>query len=284
MRLSGACFEHWDRPQSPDPQPGPAAEPPQDGQIDPGLRQLLLDLSTEVGKASRSAGIRAKTGGRWLADMLLEAAPHLPMRDVTTLSHHYHGLEGEALADAMVRNAARSTMAVGAAGGALAAVSWAAPIALITIPAQIVVETLAVAAIEVKLVAELHEVYGLGITGTVSQRGTAYTVAWAARRGVSPFDPTSVTTAFGRAARERIQRRLVARTGRAMGMATPFLVGAAYGAWLNNRTLERLAESVRNDLRRRRPLHGGVSGGVMRHALRVVDVRQQRQHRAGGES
>ena len=46
--------------------------------------------------------------GRLLGQVLMDAAPHLPLRDRATLEAH-HGLSGEPLADALVRNAVRAT-------------------------------------------------------------------------------------------------------------------------------------------------------------------------------
>ena len=60
--------------------------------------------------------------------------------------------------------------AIGAAGGAVAAAEWAAMPVLVAVPLEVVVETLAVAAVEVKLVAELHAVYGVPVQGTGTQR------------------------------------------------------------------------------------------------------------------
>ena len=52
-----------------------------------------------------------------------------------------------------------------------------------------------------------------------------------------------------------------------MGIATPFLLGAAYGAWFNRKTTNDLADTLRLDLRRKRPLTGGLGGKMARRAL-----------------
>jgi hypothetical protein len=233
-------------------------------------RVLLRQIGLAAAISGRKAGVVAVASGRWFADTLLEAAPHLPVRDLATLRAHHKGLEGEALADALTRNATLATAAVGAGGGALAAVSWSTPVSLATVPLQLAVETLAVAVIEIKLVAELHEVYGLPVSGTGTQRGLTFAAAWANRRGVNPLDPVSAASVVTRATRARVQRRLVSRTGRSVGTATPFLIGAAYGAWLNRRTTADLADQMRLDLRRRRPLTGGLTGHLVRGALRAL--------------
>jgi hypothetical protein len=233
-------------------------------------RVLLRQIAVAAATSGRRAGVAALASGRWLTDTVLEAAPHLPVRDLDTLRRHHKGLDGEELADALTRNAALATAAVGAGGGALAAVSWSTPVSLATVPLQLAVETLAVAAIEIKLVAELHEVYALPVRGTGTQRGLAYAAAWANRSGVNPLDPKAAASVVTRATRVRVQRRLISRTGRSVGTATPFLLGAAYGAWLNRRTTSDLADRMRLDLRRKRPLSGGVAGHLVRGALRAL--------------
>ena len=98
-----------------------------DGSAEGGRREPLAALLQQIGVAAaismRKAGAVAVASGHWMGDSLLEAAPHIPMRDLEALRRHHHGLEGEALADVLTRNAALATAAVGAGGGALAAVS-----------------------------------------------------------------------------------------------------------------------------------------------------------------
>jgi hypothetical protein len=233
-------------------------------------RVLLRQIAMAAAASARQAGVAAVASGRWLTDTLIEVAPHVPVRDLETLRRHHRGLEGEALADALTRNASLASAAVGAGGGAVAAISWSTPVSLATVPLQLVVETLAVAAIEIKLVAELHEVYALPVYGTGTQRGLAFAAAWANRRGVNPLDPKAAASVLSRTTRARIQRRLVSRTGRSVGTATPFLLGAAFGAWFNRRNTAELAEQLRLDLRRRRPLTGGIAGHLVRRALRAA--------------
>jgi hypothetical protein len=212
--------------------------------------RALVRMSRIVGARTRSAGAKALTSGRMLADLLVEAAPHIPVRDLDTMVEHHHGLTGEALADALVKNATRATTSIGAAGGAVAAAEWAAMPLLITIPAEIVVETLAVAAVEVKLVAELHAVYGVPVPGTGSDRAMAFAGSWAARRGIDPLQPWTIPNVLGIAGRATLGKRLIARFARNLGTLIPFFVGAAIGASVNNGETKKLAESMRTDLRR----------------------------------
>ncbi|WP_433247832.1 hypothetical protein [Actinomadura nitritigenes] len=212
-------------------------------------RRLLGRLVRLLGQGARRAGAAGIGRGRWLADLLLEAAPHIPIRDLETLSRHHHGLSGEDLADNLVKVAGNATTAVGAAGGALAAVEFAAPPLLLTAPAQIAAETLVVAAIEVKLIAELHEVYGVSVQGTGTVRGAAFVTSWARQRGVNPLEGGTFTSALGSAAKAALRKRMMRTFGRHMTTMGPLLTGAAAGAALNRAATKALAAKVRQDLR-----------------------------------
>jgi hypothetical protein len=215
--------------------------------------RLLRRLASALASSARTAGAAAVLGGRWLADTLVEVAPRIPVRDLDTLRSHHGGLAGEELADALVRAASWATAAVGMAGGGFSALHYAAPPSLVTAPFRIVAETVTVAAIEVKLIAELHEVYGLAVPGGGTERGVAYVQAWAARRGVDPTQPGSLVTVLGAAAKHRLRRRIAGRLGRSLSTMGPLLTGAAAGGWVNHTETRRIAEQVRDDLRRRIP-------------------------------
>ena len=214
-------------------------------------RRLLAKLSAAVAQTARTAGGVAVLGGRWLVDLFLDVAPRIPVRSAETLREHYDGLTGEALADQLVVTASRATALVGAAGGALAAVEWAAPPTLLSMPIQVATETLVVAAIETKLVAELHEAYGLGVAGSGTQRGLSYVQSWADRRGVDPFNPLTFSHGLSGVAKRSIRNRLLARSGRMLTTYGPFLTGAVVGATVNRGETRKLGDKLRNDLRRR---------------------------------
>jgi hypothetical protein len=213
--------------------------------------RLLGRFARLMAASARRAGAAGIAGGRWMTDLVEQLAPHIPVRDLETLRAHHHGLEGEELADSLVRAAQRTTAGVGAAGGALAAVEFTAPPLLLTAPVQIVAETVVVATIEVKLIAELHEVYGIHIQGTGAARGALFLQAWAQQRGVDPLKPGSVTAALGVAARTGLRKRLTRTFGRHLTTLGPFLTGAVAGSALNRQATKRLADSVRSDLRGR---------------------------------
>ncbi|MBP2707060.1 hypothetical protein JOL79_25065 [Microbispora sp. RL4-1S] len=217
-------------------------------------RRLLGRLGASLAESARRARASKVGRGRWMADVFMNIAPRLPIRDLATLKEHHYGLTGEQLADDLVRTAGKATMAVGAVGGAVAAAEFVAPPLLLSAPAQIVAETLVVAAIEVKLIAELHEVYGVSVPGNGTQRATAFTLAWSRQRGVNPLAPGSATVALGTAAKTALRNRLMRTLGRNLTTLGPFLTGAVAGGALNRAATRRLAEAVRADLRRHRPL------------------------------
>ncbi|HEX2849726.1 MAG TPA: hypothetical protein VHN98_04200, partial [Acidimicrobiales bacterium] len=209
--------------------------------------------------SARAAGARAVASGQWLANVFLEVAPHVPIRDAATLREHHRGMSGAALAEELIRNASRVSAAVGAASGAMIGAEELAPPAWITVPFELVVETLIVAAVELKLVAELHEVYGRPVSGTGMERTLALVQAWAQRRGVTPGAVVrngGIGEALGRGTRNEVvrmvRRRLVARLGRNSASMAPLFAGVLAGAEVNRRATRSLGEAVIRDLATRR--------------------------------
>ncbi len=214
--------------------------------------RLLAGLTRLLGSGARAAGARAALSGQWLTDVVTEVSPHLPVRDLLTLREHHGGLSGDALAESLVRTASRATAAIGAAGGALSAAELAAPPTLLAAPVQLAAETLAVVAVELKLVAELHVVYGRAPLGTAGQVATAYLQSWAAQRGLDPRGGDGgLGSVLSTAARQQLRARIVRRLGRNMSTLAPFLAGALAGAELNRRDTRRLGDKLLGDLRRR---------------------------------
>ncbi|MGJ6968106.1 hypothetical protein ACSDR0_39980 [Streptosporangium sp. G11] len=236
---------------------GRLAEP---GDMDGAERRRLLGrLTKSLARGAQRAKASGESRGRWLTDVFMAVAPRIPIRDLRTLSEHHHGLTSEALADDLVRTATKGTMTVGAIGGAVAAAEFAAPPLLLSAPAQLVAETLVVAAIEVKLIAELHEVYGIQVPGTGSQRAMAFAMAWSKQRGVDPMAPGTMTVALGTAAKTALRNRLMRTLGRHLTTFGPFLTGAVAGGFLNRAATKKLGEVVRADLRVHRALPPGKS-------------------------
>lgn len=189
--------------------------------------------------------------------MVSQVAPRIPIRDRQALRECFDGLDGDLLAERLIRNAARATAGVGAAGGGVAAVGWAAPPSLLSAPVLLGVETVAVVAIELKLVGELHEAYGVPMPGTGARRAAALIHAWASQRGVNPFMPgVGVGAVLGTAARKELRETLLRRLGRNLTTLGPFLTGAAVAGYLNRRATRNLGERLQEDLRQRRAALG----------------------------
>jgi hypothetical protein len=212
------------------------------------IRRLTTATARAVGRSGQVTWRRAHAAGRWLADQVIAMAPRLPVRDQATLRRQFPDSSPEELADALIRSSSRAAAGVGAAVGAAAAL----PV-LPAIPVEIVTETLALVGIELKLIAELHEVYGMRPSGSAAERMTAYVGAWAHRRGVA-LAPGGLILAMGSPLRRRLQRRLLARAGRSATSLGPLLTGALAGAALNRRETRRLGRDVRDDLRHRSPV------------------------------
>jgi hypothetical protein len=211
--------------------------------------RLLGSLAVALARSARAAGGAAITGGRWLSDTFVDAAPRLPVRDAATLRIQNPGLSDDAIAQRLVSAAVKATTAVGVAGGALAAVEFTAPPTLLTAPVQLAAETLAVAAIEVKLVAELHELYGIRPSGNRGDRVLSYVAAWANRRGIDPLNPLTYRHGLGTMAKRQIRHRILGRAGRNVSTLVPFLVGAAAGGAVNRHETAKLADRILADLR-----------------------------------
>jgi hypothetical protein len=208
-----------------------------------------------VRRSAKEAGAKALTSGRWLAEALLDTAPRIPIRSKALLQAHHPGLDGSQLAAELIRSASRNSAAVGAASGALMGAEELAPPAWVTIPFELVVETLAVAGIEMKLVAELHEVYDRPVTGSTGDRALALVRAWAERRGVTPAVLAAsggLGETLGRSTRNEVirlaRRRVLRRLGRNLTSLAPLLAGAVAGAEVNRRATRSLGEAVVRDL------------------------------------
>ena len=224
-------------------------------------RGALVRVAEQLSVSARDAGVRSVTSGRWLADVLVQSAEHIKVRDRETLSRHHNQLTGAALADELIRSATRASAAVGAISGALISAGQFAPPAWVAVPFELLLDTLVVAAIEVKLVAELHEVYGVEVPGRGQAKTMTLVRAWADRRGIDPRElllQGGVARQFGRTAREQlvkaVRRRLVRSMGRNLSALAPLFAGAVAGAEVNRRSTRGLGEAVAKDLASRSSL------------------------------
>ncbi|WP_461009112.1 hypothetical protein [Streptomyces capparidis] len=197
-------------------------------------------------RARAKAGQGARVGLATLTERLAETAPRIPVRDLATLRRQFPGLGPEELADKLVSAAVKGSATVGAGVGAAAALP--VPPAMTV---ELAAETLGVAAVEIKLIAELHEVYGLRPPGNTTQRAYAYVASWANRRGVDVLKHGGVASAISGQLKRELRQRLLKRTLRNLPTLSPFLIGAAIGGIVNRRDTRRLAEEIRTDLRSR---------------------------------
>jgi len=212
----------------------------------------LRELQRSLASSAKKAGRQAVASGRWLAEWVVDNAPRIPVRDAAALSRHHEGLTGDALAASLIEAASRTSAAVGAAVGALAGIEELAPPAWLTLPFELLAETAAVAVVELKLVAELHEVYGRAPQGRARDRGLLIVQAWAEQRGIRPSNINNAGLST-RAIRDEVvrqaRRRLVRRAGRNVSSMIPLFVGAVAGAAANRKATRQVGEAVARDLR-----------------------------------
>src|SRR5215472_9034473 len=215
------------------------------------VRRLGAALGGASRRGAQVAGRGLTGSGRRLAAQVMAMAPRLPVRDLTTLRAHFGALSPDELADALIEGASRASAAVGVAVGA-----WAVLPFLPAAGVEIATETLVVVGIEIELVAELHEVYGLRASGGVIDRTTAYVAAWAHRRGVA-LAPGGLVIVAGSPVARQLQRRLARRAGRSALSLGPLLSGAVAGGLINRRETRKLGRMLRDDLRTRSPFQAG---------------------------
>jgi hypothetical protein len=197
-------------------------------------------------RGAGSAGRGLSAGLNWLSAQVLAMGPRLRIRDQATLRAQFPGRSDDEIAVLLIERAARASAGVGGATGA-----WAALPSLPAFPAEVVAETLAVVGIEVKLVAELHEICGMAAEGGAADRARAYVGAWATRRGVYQVEGGLLLVAGSPLARQ-LSRRLAGRVRRSTLSLAPLFTGAVAGAMFNRRYTRKLGLEMRDDLRRHR--------------------------------
>jgi hypothetical protein len=218
----------------------------------PAERRRLVSAFTKAaasgaraaGRGTRAVQRRASDGTGWLADQVVAMAPRLRVRDQAALRAQFPGKSADEIADALIEGAARAAAAAGGGAGIVATL----PV-LPAFPAEIVAETLLLVGIELKLVAELHEVYGSPAPGRFAERMSAYIASWAHRRGVFMIEGGLIFAAGSPLAR-LLRRRLAGRAGRSAFSLGPMLTGAAAGALFNRRETRKLGREIQRDLRR----------------------------------
>jgi hypothetical protein len=215
-------------------------------------RRLLARLVADVRRRGLGQLFRPQGALRWMAEVIGDVAPHVPIRDRAMLHRHFPGLDDDDLAERLIRNAARATAGIGAVGGGVASIQWIATPTLLSAPVLLAAETVAIVAIEMKLIGELHEVYGQPVLGGPAQRAVALIQAWTAQRGVNPLLPgVGFATVLGTAARRDLQVTLLRRFGRNLTTLGPLLTGAAVAGYLNRRATHNVSERIAKDLKKK---------------------------------
>ncbi|WP_406441865.1 hypothetical protein OHB14_22780 [Streptomyces sp. NBC_01613] len=211
----------------------------------PVARRRVAVIRDKAREGVRKGGSAARAGLAYLADRIIENAPRIPVRDLAALRRQFPGLGPEQLADKLVAGAAAATSTVGAGIGAAAMLP--VPPAM---PTELAAEITGVAAIELKLIAELHEVYGVRPAGNLKQRSTAYLNSWSGERGIDVTKPSTVSSALNGHMKRELRQQIMKRTVRDLPNLMPFMVGAAVGAVMNRRDTKKLAARIRKDLRK----------------------------------
>jgi hypothetical protein len=207
-----------------------------------------------AGAAEASTPTGDRSPGALLGDLLAATAPRLPIRDADRLRRAYPGASDAEIADQLVARAARMTGGIGAATGGLSAAHWFAPPSLLALPLELGAETVLIAAVEVVLIGELHELYGQPSRGDARGRAAAYLASWSAQRSVAGAGAAGLGSLLGSAGVRALRRRVTRRLAGNVTTAAPFLLGAALANRSNRRATEALAGKVLDDLRGSRPV------------------------------
>jgi hypothetical protein len=231
-----------------------------DDGTDTNYREILVNLAG----SARRAGRRAVLSGRWLADTVVDLAPRVPVRDVEALSRHHGGLQGRALARSMIRSSGRVSATIGIAAGGLIAFQEVSIAGLLAVPFELAAETALVVLLEIKLVAELHQVAGRPLPGGVREQVAGAVRSWLSGRGVSAVGVVSAPAGvdlLGRTTRHKLTMALRRRFTRNLTTLGPMLTGSAVAGYLNRKaTLDvgrRLADDLGLGRSRRRALPAG---------------------------
>jgi hypothetical protein len=228
---------------------------------------VLTDVAAALAAAARSAarpdgqsrpdgqprpesdrGSRGFAPGGMLADLLDAAAPRLPIRDRARLRAAHPGASDAEIADALVARAGRLTGGIGAATGGLAAAQWFAPPAMVAVPLELGAQTVLVAAVEIVLVGELHELAGRPAPGDARSRAAAYLTSWTTQRPVGNARAAGIFSVISTAGANALRRRITQRLARSTTSMAPLLIGATLAARGNRKATADLAARLRAQL------------------------------------
>jgi hypothetical protein len=204
--------------------------------------------------AAGGAPAPERSPGALLGDLLSTVAPRLPIRTGDRLRRAHPGASEDEIAEALVARAARVTSGIGAAAGGLSAAHWLAPPSLLAVPLELGAETVLIAAVEVVLIGELHELYGRPAPGDARERAADYLAAWSAQRSVDGASAAGLGSLLGTAGVRALRRQVTRKLAGTSASAAPLMIGAAISSRLNRRVTESLAARVLADLRATPPV------------------------------
>lgn len=191
--------------------------------------------------------------GYGIADALLALAPKIPVRKKEEFVKRYGTQDANQLATYAIVSASRVSAGIGGATGAMANASLLSPPTWLALPVEIVAETVLIAMVEIRLIAELHEIYGVALDHDEETRAQQLLATWSSRKGVdiaSLGAITPVLSARGIKATlmRSIRRRILARSAKNVSSAVPFLIGAGLGAAINRKSTRTLGLAIKREL------------------------------------
>jgi hypothetical protein len=221
--------------------------------IFPKVMEALRALPEAPATRRTIEGIQSAISSERLRETVNTFAPRLPVRDRATLEKHLDLRDRDRLTEALIRNAANATAVAGSVGGFFVLTGRRTPAGfMVAIPLRVATETLVVAAIEVKLIAELHEVHEQSLGTTPTAAATAALKLWSSYRGLEIGDTVGLVATVAEIARRPMARRAtVAVTGRALGRRGMRLGAGVLGAVENRRATMALGEEVCSTLNRK---------------------------------
>jgi hypothetical protein len=188
--------------------------------------------------------------GATLAERLIGATARASFRSQSALHAAYPRLNREQIARILIDRAINTSGRVGLGGGVIGSSQYFAPWTLRGVPAQIMAEAFAIAAVEVRLTAELHALYGIEASGTIKDRAGFWVTAWAKGTAHDPRGPHDFTAAMRKVVAVQTRRRLARRARRNLLTLAPMLSGAALGRWVNRRQTREFANSMHESIKR----------------------------------
>lgn len=238
---------------------GPAAsEPAPDGPVSlpEALNAALaapspasaLKVVQALARASEGMPKKAFTSGAFVSSTLLETISQMKVRTGEELTQKYPDLSPRETAEVLIREAARTTLLLGGAAGAVSSAGALAPPLWVTLPLGPLAATLTTSLVELRLVREIHAIYGIPLDSSPQGMRKLFS-SWAS--GKSSERPENLTEwkdttqdAFTRL----VQRQVLTRLARSVSSLAPMFIGAALGGALAHSGTQRLGENLLTSL------------------------------------